>query len=111
MYANGNTISGQRTKPDFKSEKPIGERDNTGDGLFYKVIFEKDNKTGNIALLETENIFITTYITPERNYVVNKIDDTFINWLYENNLSTWAKYIEKRREINNTYTKEIFEWQ
>lgn len=111
MYANGNTISGQRTKPELKSEKPIGERDNTGDGLFYKVTFEKDNKTGNIVLVDTENIFITTYITPERNYVVNKIDDNFINWLYENEFANWAKYIEKRRDINNTYTKEIIEWQ
>lgn len=111
MYANGNTISGQRTRPDFTSTNPIGERDNTGDGLFYKVTFEKPKNSDSVVLLSTENIFITTYITPERNYVVNKIDDDFINYLNENNFSTWAKYIEKRRDINNTYTKEIIEWQ
>ena len=38
MYANGNTISGQRTAPDFKSKNPIGERDNTGDGRCIVVI-------------------------------------------------------------------------
>lgn len=111
MYANGNTISGQRTKPDFKSENPIGERDNTGDGLFYKVTFGKKKNSDQITFVKSENIFITTYITPERNYIIHKMDDNFINYLDDNGFSNWARYIEKRITINNTYTKEIIEWQ
>lgn len=111
MYANGNTISGQRTKPDLKNDNPIGERDNTGDGLFYKVTFAKQKKTNQVYFVDSENIFITTYITPEKNYVIHRIDDDFITYLNENGQTTWAKYIEKRRNINNTYTKEIIEWQ
>ena len=33
------------------------------------------------------------------------------NYLDDNGFSNWARYIEKRITINNTYTKEIIEWQ
>lgn len=111
MYANGNTISGQRTKPDFTAKNPIEERDNTGDGLFYKVTFSKTKKNPTPKFVESENIYITTYITPERNYVVQKMDQDFIDYLNQNKKTDWAKYIEKRKKINETYTKEIIEWQ
>ena len=39
FYSMGNTISGQRTKPDFAN--PSADRDNTGDGLIINVDFEK----------------------------------------------------------------------
>ena len=39
------------------------------------------------------------------------MDDNFINYLDDNGFSNWARYIEKRITINNTYTKEIIEWQ
>lgn len=111
MYANGNIISGQRTRPDFKAAVPDFERDNTGDGLFYKVILKKDKKTNEITFVDSQNIFITTYITPKREYVVKKMDDQFINYLNENKLYDWSNYIQKRIKINNEKTKEIIEWQ
>lgn len=111
MYANGNTISGQRTKPDFKTANPIEERDNTGDGLFYKVTFTKTKKNPVPKFYKSENIFITTYITPERNYVIEPMNQEFIDYLNQNKKNDWTKYIEKRLKINNQYTKEIFECQ
>ena len=41
MYANGNTISGQRTNPNFTEKNVDLERDNTGDGLLYLVELKK----------------------------------------------------------------------
>lgn len=111
MYANGNIISGQRTRPDFKAAVPDFERDNTGDGLFYKVTLKKDKKTNEITFVDSQNIFITTYITPKREYIVKKMDDQFINYLNENKLYDWSNYIQKRIKINNEKTKEIIEWQ
>ncbi len=109
MYANGNTISGQRTRPDLSSKNPDSERDNTGDGLMYEVTFVKKNSKP--ALYKTKNIYITTYITPQRDYVIKKMDKTFINYLYENSRKDWAGYIEKRIKINDEQTKEKIEWQ
>lgn len=115
MYANGNTISGQRTKPKLKEKNPIEERDNTGDGLMYKVILKKtkpkDETTSAVQLVKTEPIFITTYITPERNFLVKKLDEEFFNYLAENEKTDWEKYLRKRLEINETYTKDIIECQ
>lgn len=111
MYANGNTISGQRTKPDLTSANPIEERDNTGDGLFYKVTFTKKAGSETPVYSASKNIFITTYITPERKYVVRKMDEDFINYLNENSQTQWAEYIKKRLVIDETYTKEIIEWK
>lgn len=110
MYANGNTISGQRTRPNFSSDNPNSKTDNTGDGLLYKVTFKK-NKNKKPEIITTQNIFITTYITPKREYIIKKMDNNFLDYLYENSRIDWAKYIEKRIKINQTDTKEIFECQ
>ena len=111
MYANGNTISGQRTKPDLKAKTPDKERDNTGDGLIYEVTFVKKNGKAKPELFRTKNIFITTYITPDKNYVIKKMDQSFIDYLNSNSKKDWANYVEKRIKINETQTKEKIEWQ
>lgn len=111
MYANGNTISGQRSTPDFKVGNPIGERDNTGDGLFYKVTFYKEKKSSAPKIFETQSIFITTYVTPKRDYIVRLLDESFIKELEQNSQKKWADYLRKRLKINNEYTKEIIEWR
>jgi len=111
MYANGNTISGQRTKPDLKAKTPDKERDNTGDGLIYEVTFVKKNSKAKPELFRTKNIFITTYITPDKNYVIKKMDQSFIDYLNSNSKKDWANYVEKRIKINETQTKEKIEWQ
>ena len=110
MYANGNTISGQRTKPDFSSKNPVGERDNTGDGLLYKVTLKKDNN-GSVKIYKAEPVFITTYINTANEYVIKPLNQDFVDYLYEVPRPNWAKYIEKRIKINEDATKDLIEWR
>ncbi len=113
MYANGNTISGQRTKPDFGAKNPTGERDNTGDGLFYKVILQKEHKedTKSLKIVKATPIFITTYINTANEYVIKPLNQEFVDYLYSVPRTQWAKYIEKRIKINNEATKDLIEWR
>ena len=110
MYANGNTISGQRTAPDFNSKNPVGERDNTGDGLMVKLTFKKqEGLTPHI--ISSENFFITTYINTANEYVVKPLNQDFVDYLWEIPRTEWARYIQRRIEINNKYTKDYILWQ
>lgn len=111
MYANGNTISGQRTKPDFSAKNPTGERDNTGDGLFYIVTLEKDNKSSSLKLIKAEPYFITTYINTADEYVIKPLNQDFVDYLNSVPRNNWAKYIEKRIKINKDATKDLIEWR
>ena len=110
MYANGNTISGQRTKPELTSKNPNGERDNTGDGLFYKVTFHKE-KDGSIKIKKCEPQFITTYINTANEYVIKPLNQDFVDYLNDVPRTNWAKYIERRIKINKEATKDLIEWQ
>ena len=110
MYANGNTISGQRRNPDLTSKNPNGERDNTGDGLFYKVTLQKDNN-GSVKIKKCEPIFITTYINTANEFVLKPLNQDFVNYLYSVPRTNWAKYIERRININQEATKDLIEWQ
>ena len=110
MYANGNTISGQRRNPDLTSKNPNGERDNTGDGLFYKVTLKKDNN-GSVKIKKCEPIFITTYINTANEFVLKPLNQDFVNYLYSVPRTNWAKYIERRIIINQEATKDLIEWQ
>lgn len=113
MYANGNTISGQRTAPDFKSKNPIGERDNTGDGLLYQVIFSKEEKEGKTAITikKATPHFITTYINTANEYVIKLLNKDFVDYLYDVPRTNWAEYIKRRIKINNRETKDLIVWQ
>ena len=113
MYANGNTISGQRTAPDFKSKNPIGERDNTGDGLLYEVIFSKEEKNGKTAITikKATPHFITTYINTANEFVIRFLNKDFVNYLYDVPRINWAEYIKRRIKINNKETKDLIVWQ
>lgn len=51
MYANGNTISGQRSSPSLT--KPHTDRDSTGDGLIVKLYFEKQSLDATGQLQDT----------------------------------------------------------
>ncbi|MCQ2576928.1 MAG: CapA family protein [Treponema sp.] len=109
MYANGNTISAQRTSPNFNLK--MTERDDTGDGLLYRVVYAKD-ENGNIYIKNAKNIFITTYINTAGEYVIRKLDNSLIDLLLDPPArQDWAKYIEKRIQINSSATKELLEWQ
>lgn len=109
MYANGNTISGQRTKPELTSKNPTGERDNTGDGLLYKVTLNKNK--GSVKLLKAEPLFITTYINTANEFVVKPLNQDFVDYLNDVPRANWAKYIERRIKINEEATKDLIEWQ
>ena len=110
MYANGNTISGQRTKPELTSKNPTGERDNTGDGLFYIVTMHKE-KDGSTKIIKCEPYFITTYINTANEYVIKPLNQSFVDYLYDVPRTNWAKYIERRIKINKEATKDYIEWQ
>jgi len=96
MYANGNTISAQRTDPQFK--KPETARDFTGDGLFVKVSVEK-TKDLKIKFSSLEPSFITTYKAPTGQYVIRRMDDDFIKCLERAEMTQWAKYLTDRKKI------------
>ncbi len=106
MYANGNTISGQRTSPNITMENPNTQRDNTGDGLLYEVMVSKDD-SGKVRIDETHPYFITTYINPKRELLLKPMNADFIGWLKETGQPKWAGYIERRLKINQTETKDI----
>ena len=110
MYANGNTISGQRTKPELTSKNPTGERDNTGDGLLYNVTFHRE-KDGSVKIKKCEPQFITTYINTANEYVIKPLNQDFVDYLYDVPRTNWAKYIERRIKINKDATKDLIEWQ
>ena len=110
MYANGNTISGQRTKPELTSKNPTGERDNTGDGLFYIVTMHRE-KDGSMKIKKCEPYFITTYINTANEYVIKPLNQDFVDYLYDVPRTNWAKYIERRIKINKEATKDYIEWQ
>ena len=102
MYANGNTISGQRTSPSF-SKSPT-ERDDTGEGVFIKVKIKKSG--GKIRFEEIEPHFITTYINPSWQFVVKSLDDGLIHSLDRSDLEKWANYLQNRKKILEQISKE-----
>ncbi len=94
MYANGNTISGQRTSPSFTTKET--ERDLTGDGLIFKIEFKKSS--GKKPLLTSATpFFITTYISPSWQFVVKLLDDDFIHSVERADIFSWADYLKKRK--------------
>lgn len=111
MYANGNTISGQRTKPELNSKNPTGERDNTGDGLMVKLTFKKQENGNPPQIIKSENHFITTYINTADEYVVKPLTQDFIDYLWEVPRANWARYIQHRIDIDNEYTKDYIVWK
>lgn len=111
MFANGNTISGQRTAPQLTSANPIGERDNTGDGLMVKLTFKKQDNGNPPTLINSQNFFITTYINTANEYVVKPLTQEFIDYLWDVPRANWARYIKRRIDINNKYTKDYILWQ
>ena len=96
MYANGNTISAQRTSPQFSA--PETPRDYTGDGLIIKLKAQK-TKNGTVLLSDYEPHLITTYITPGWQFVVKELNEDFINALDKAEVTGWAKYLIERKKI------------
>lgn len=96
MYANGNTISAQRTNPQFTA--PETNRDYTGDGLIIKMKATKKSD-GSVILSDYQPHLITTYITPSWQFVIKMLDDDFIKTLDRAEIVNWAKYLSERKKI------------
>ena len=122
MYANGNTISAQRTQPTFDLGTPMSERDHTGDGLLYSVQFIKtksgktryntEGKPENpVQIKKAEPVFITTYINTAWEFVLKPLNQDFVNYLKEVKRKDWASYIERRIKVNTEQTKDLITWQ
>ncbi|MCK9168880.1 MAG: CapA family protein [Treponema sp.] len=107
MYANGNTISGQRRDP--KLDAPYGQREYTGDGLLYKVTYTKKGDSSHAVLEETESYYITTYINTASQFVIKFLNDDFIDYLKDAGRINWSSYISERKKIMEK-TKETKTW-
>ncbi|MDE5614845.1 MAG: CapA family protein [Treponemataceae bacterium] len=111
MYANGNTISGQRTDPQFGN--PGYARDYTGDGLLMTVTLRRTSATDGRQTLTVEKLapqFITTYIAPDRQFVLRLLDDDLIHSLRRAGLDEWATYLAERKALMENI-KETSIWQ
>ena len=104
MYALGNTISGQRTNPQFT--KPETNRDYTGDGYLIQVEFEKnmyadgtEGTDANFRITKVTPYLITTYIDTENQYVIRMLNDEFIQELKETDRMHWANYLSARKKL------------
>ena len=95
FYGMGNTISGQRSAPDF--EAPDDYWDYTGDALLCQLRFQKDED--GIKIVQSNPVFITTYITPSYRYVIKKLDDEFIQELNSLGIKKWPSYLEQRKKL------------
>lgn len=111
MYANGNTISGQRTAPKFGT--PDNSRDYTGDGLLMTVTLKRAANAAGTPALTIKSLapqFITTYITPNRRFVLRLLDDDLPRSLRRAGLDDWADYLAERKKLMEPI-KEQSTWQ
>ncbi len=97
MYALGNTISGQRTNPQFT--KPETNRDYTGDGYLIQVELEKDGEDSGFRITAVTPHLITTYIDESKNYLIRRLDDGFIQELRNEGNEKWATYLAARKAL------------
>ncbi len=95
FYSQGNTISGQRPNPSF--DFPTLVREYTGEGYITQVRFLKDED--GISIVSVNPVLITTYITTEKQYLIKRLNDSFIAELKDEGREKWAKYLEARRKL------------
>lgn len=117
MYANGNTISGQRYAPSLS--KPHENRDNTGDGLLMRLTFQKERVfADDFAYYESERVklscaepfFVTTYVNPSGQFVVKLLDDDLLHCLRRADLMSWSDYLfERKRLIEQIFSEQIYQ--
>ncbi len=103
MYANGNTISGQRRDPQFNRPKTM--RDYTGEGIFVRAEFERD-KNG-IRLTNNEAKLITTMIASDGRYVLRFLNDDLIKSLDVAENLKWRDYLSARKKIMEEYLPNL----
>ena len=76
----------------------------------YEVTFKKrENLPPEIKSVSAK--YITTYINTANEYVLKKLDESTIMYCTEVKRLNWAKYIERRINVNNSETKDLILWQ
>lgn len=107
IYANGNTISGQRRVLNYDDPNEIWNY--TGDGRLVE--FEMALDEHGFFALNYKSTFITAY-TPqgERSPVIKRLDDNFIQTLAENGEKKNSRYYKARLEALKKI-KDIWTWR
>lgn len=103
MYANGNTISGQRRDPQFKA--PATNRDYTGEGIFMEVTLEKkdDGEKISVAIKDSSASLVTVMIADDGRYVLRFLDDELLDTLDKAEYLKWRDYLFERKRIMESY--------
>ncbi len=106
FYSMGNTISAQRTKPNWS--KPSDGHEYTGEGNMIQVRFTKDEDGVKVSWINP--MTLTTYIESDRMYVIKLLDDDFIQSLYSEGVKNWPKYLTERKKLMEQITGTVT-WQ
>lgn len=105
MYANGNTISGQRRTQHF--DNPGDSFDYRGEGIFMELSFEKkrDRADGEkkSTLKKTKASLITVMVAADDRYVIRFLDDRLLEVLDEAEYLQWKDYLSKRKKLMESY--------
>lgn len=107
MYANGNTISGQRRALNYQDPNEIWNW--TGDGQIVELELALDEQ--GFFALNYKTTFITAY-TPrgERSPVIKRLDENFVHSLAESGQKKDSEYY-KARLLALKNVKEILTWR
>lgn len=107
MYANGNTISGQRRGLNYEDPNEIWNY--TGDGQFVRLEMALDEE--GFFALNYKISYISAY-TPrgKRSPVIKRLDENFIHTLMENGEKKESEYY-KARLLALKKIKEIKTWR
>lgn len=107
IYANGNTISGQRRVLNYDDPTEIWNY--TGDGRLVE--FEMALDEQGFFALNCSTTFITAYAPPgERSPVIKRLDENFIRSLAEKGEKKNSKYYEARLDALKKI-KDIWTWR
>ena len=107
IYANGNTISGQRRVLNYDDPTEIWNY--TGDGRLVE--FEMALDEQGFFALNCSTTFITAYAPPgERSPVIKRLDDNFIKALAEKGEKKNSRYYEARLAALKKI-KDIWTWR
>jgi poly-gamma-glutamate synthesis protein (capsule biosynthesis protein) len=105
MYANGNTISGQRRTQHF--DNPGDSFDYRGEGIFMELSYEKRRvkKDGEkkSTLKKTKASLITVMVAADDRYVIRFLDDRLLEVLDEAEYLQWKEYLSKRKKLMESY--------